>query len=135
MTSQAKTVTLDVPAPGPDSKSDTPVGAIAGGTVGGVAALVVVAVAAWFYRRRRRRQREQANPAELPEDQGSQLPRKPEDIHSTPISEADSRNPDFGAKRLSTSPGLLSPTVNVPELPTDTSRHELPDNTRSELEG
>jgi hypothetical protein len=49
---------------GDDSGSETPVGAIAGGVVGGVAAIAIIGFLIWFMRRRRRNQGK-AGPNEL----------------------------------------------------------------------
>lgn len=49
---------------GDDSGSDTPVGAIAGGVVGGVAAIAIIGFLIWFMRRRHRNQR-MAGPNDL----------------------------------------------------------------------
>lgn len=46
--------TLFTTEPGDGGSSSTPVGAIAGGVVGGVVALAVLGFAVWFFRRRRR---------------------------------------------------------------------------------
>lgn len=55
----------DPPSSDPgDGGSSTPVGAIAGGVVGGVAGIVLVGAAVWFFLRRRK---QSAGPAELDE--------------------------------------------------------------------
>lgn len=50
---------------GSDDESLTPVGAIAGGTVGGVAGLVIIAGITWFVLRRRKLGRDPATPDEI----------------------------------------------------------------------
>lgn len=42
------------PEPSPDDDDGPPIGAIVGGTVGGVAALAILVAAVWWFRRRKR---------------------------------------------------------------------------------
>ncbi|KAK4239500.1 hypothetical protein C8A03DRAFT_14122 [Achaetomium macrosporum] len=64
--------TPEATTPAPNS-SNTPVGAIAGGVVGGVAGLALIAAVAWFLlRRRRNRQNVMPHSAELPGEHAMQ---------------------------------------------------------------
>ena len=82
-------IPTSAPSVVPTPKKSSNAGAIAGGTIGGVAGLAIIGVLAFFFLRHRRRRRSQEATTAPPDKAAQQAAQQPHDIHSPTLSEKE----------------------------------------------